>query len=156
MQHLPGHFPGTSSPPRVLPGERWLQQAFWEGMGIDRRTSLTGDPPHPSIDPWRESRATCFTSSLNLRECARPCPLRGGPSNSEAQGKEVYPVHLLMGTHSPRERGLCHCDHIFLENSHSSVLSLGLHQVIISLLSLLGSISGLERLDVAECAGVPF
>lgn len=51
---------------------------------------------------------------------------------------------------------MCHCDHIILENSHSSVLSPDLHWGIVPLLNLLGSILGLDRLDVVECAGVPF
>ena len=85
-----------------------------------------------------------------------PLPTDGGSSSAEAQGREVHPVHLLMGTHSPQERGMCHCDHIILENSHSSVLSPDLHWGIVPLLNLLGSILGLDRLDVVECAGVPF
>lgn len=35
--------------------------------------------PLPSIATSRESRATHFTWSLSLKECAHPCPLMGAP-----------------------------------------------------------------------------
>lgn len=70
----------------------------------------------------------------------------------------VCPDPLLIGTvPTGEEERLCHHGHIFLENSHSSVLSLGLNWgVTFFLLNVLGPILGPGRPDVVECVGVPF
>lgn len=91
------------------------------------------------------------------KEWAHLLPAGGAPPGGRHRvGRNTQPTSSQDPIPQGRE-GMCHRDHIFLENSHSRFFPrFELGESHPSCSHLLGSISGLGGLDVVERVAVPF